>query len=284
MRPGSRRAVTTLAVVIVLLLTTAASVAVDRLRPVPGPGGVVAIDPSFTMLSVPAEPVAPVALPRPLTPVPHPAAARSCPGLPVVPLLPSTAAHAVGARLDVYDRPEGRRVRSLSNPTIEGQQLNVLVVARAGLWLRVRLPVRPNGTTGWVRLMDVTQYDVPYSIVVQLCAHRLTVFREGKAVWAQPVAVGAPRTPTPTGEFYIDFVTPMRYGGAYGPYLMSVAGFSDVLHQFGKNGIGQIGIHGTNRPSSIGTSASHGCVRLRNEELLKLVRMVPAGTPVTIVA
>ena len=279
-----RRVVTALAVAIVVLLTTAASTAVDRLRLRRDPAGVMAIDPPFTVFREPPGTVlADLAAARPRPAPAKPASAGGCPAMPVVPLLPATAARATRARLDVYDKPEGRLVRSLANPTVEGQWLNVLVVERAGLWLRVRLPVRPNGTTGWVRLSDVAQYDAPLHVVVQLCAHRLTVFRGGKAVWAQPVAVGAPRTPTPKGDFYVDFVTPMRYGGAYGPYLLSVAGFSDVLHQFGKNGIGQIGIHGTNRPSSIGTSASHGCVRLRNDALLALVKMVAAGTPVTIV-
>lgn len=284
MRRRSRRSVTALAVAIVLLLATAASTAADRLRTARDPGAVMAIDPPFTMFHEPPGSTfagLPAAKPRATTSART--APGSCQGMPVVPLLSSTAARAVNATLDVYDKPDGRKVRSLANPTVEGQWLNVLVVERAGLWLRVRLPIRPNGTTGWVRLTDVAQYDAPLYIVVQLCAKRLTVFRGGKAVWAQPVAVGAPSTPTPKGDFYVDFVTPMRYGGAYGPYLLSVAGFSDVLHQFGKNGIGQIGIHGTNRPSSIGTAASHGCVRLHNDALLTLVKMVVPGTPVAIV-
>jgi lipoprotein-anchoring transpeptidase ErfK/SrfK len=282
-----RRAGTAIAVVILVLLTTAASTAVDRLRTPgasPGPRSVVAIRPPYTFLAVPA---GSFALPysaavRPAKPAVS-TAARSCPGLPAVSPAPAAGARAAVQALQVYGAPDGALVRTLANPTIEGQVLNMAVLERRGFWLRVQLPVRPNQTTGWVRLTDVSQYEAPYRIVVRLCAHRLTVFRGGKAVWEQPVAVGAPRTPTPTGSFYVDFVTPMRYGGAYGPYLMSVAGFSNVLHQFGKGGIGQIGIHGTNRPSSIGTSASHGCVRLHNAVLLTLVRMVPAGTPVTIV-
>jgi lipoprotein-anchoring transpeptidase ErfK/SrfK len=283
-----RRAVTALVVALVALLTTAASTAVDRLRPPGGPDSVVAIRPAYTFLPVPAGSFdlpfkAAVRPARPAPPVVARPAAASCPGLPAVSPAPAAAARAVVPRLQVYASPGGALARTLANPTIEGQLLNVLVVERRGLWVRVQLPVRPNQTTGWVRLTDVAQYEAPYRIVVRLCAHRLTVFRGGKAVWEQPVAVGAPGTPTPKGSFYVDFVTPMRYGGAYGPFLLSVAGFSDVLHQFGKGGIGQIGIHGTNRPSSIGTSASHGCVRLRNDTLQALVKMVGAGTPVSIV-
>ena len=173
---------------------------------------------------------------------------------------------------------------TLSNPTREGQRLHVLIVETRGFWLRVRLPVRPNGTTGWVRITDVSTFPAPFRILVELCAHRITVFRAGKAVWQRPVAVGKPATPTPRGSFYVDFITTMRAGGAYGPYLLSVAGFSDVLHQYGNGGIGQIALHGTNRPALVGTSASHGCVRLRNADITYLAHLVPPGTPVTIVA
>lgn len=284
-----RRAVTALVVVLAALLALATSTAVDRLRDPGGPDSVVAIEPTYTFLPVPAGSFdlpfqAAVQPARPTPPVAaRPAARSACPGLSAVSPAPATAARAVVPRLEIHASPGGPLARTLANPTVEGQALNVLVVERRGPWARVQLPVRPNQTTGWVRLADVAPFAAPYRIVVRLCAHRLTVFRGGKAVWEQPVAIGAPGTPTPKGSFYVDFVTPMRYGGAYGPYLLSVAGFSNVLHQFGKGGIGQIGIHGTNRPSSIGTSASHGCVRLSNATLLKLVTMIGAGTPVTIV-
>ncbi|HEU0129452.1 MAG TPA: L,D-transpeptidase family protein [Mycobacteriales bacterium] len=281
----TRRGVTTLAVALLVLLTTAASVAVDRLRP---PGDPLAASPivgPYTMLPVPNGtvdlPFDPTVRPKVVAaPV---ARVGACPAAPAVSPLPATPARAVGTALAVRTAPDGPVARTLSNPTIEGQQLTVLVVERRGAWLRVQLPVRPNGSTGWVRAAEVAPYTAPFRIQVELCAKRLTVYRGGRAVWQRPVAVGAPRTPTPTGSFYVDFVTPMRYGGAYGPFLLSVAGFSNVLHQFGNGGIGQIGIHGTNRPSSIGTAASHGCVRLRNADLLQLVKLVPPGTPVTIV-
>lgn len=285
----TRRAVTALLAVIVVLLTTAATTAVDRLRPAPGPFAVRPIAPSYVLLpvaDVPAPPGTVVARPRATTPsaaVPRGSGGGSCPAMPAVPAAKATGARATVPRLSVYDAPDGRVTRVLANPTVENAVLNTLVLARHGDWLRVQLPVRPNGTTGWVRAADMAPYEVPYRIVVQLCRHRLTLFKGGKEVWAQPVAIGAPGTPTPKGAFYVDFITPMRASGAYGPYLVSVAGFSNVLNQFGKNGIGQIGIHGTNRPSSIGTSASHGCVRLRNDNLRALVKVVPEGTPVLIV-
>ncbi len=281
---GSRRAVTVLAVVILLLLASAGGLALDRLRPGPGPSDVTAIDPTFTMLY---EPPPPFDLPvdhsvRPL-PAPRRNAAAPCPALPAVPARQATAAYPRGGSLAVYDAPDGRRVRALSNPTDENQRLTMLVRERRGEWVRAQFPIRPNHTTGWVRAADVVQYDVPYRIVVQLCAKKLTVFKAGKPVWTLSAAVGKPSTPTPLGSFFVDYVVPMRVGGSYGPYLLSVGGFSNVLHNFG-GGIGQIGIHGTNRPALIGSAVSNGCVRLPNDAIYRLVKMVGPGTPVAIVA
>ena len=280
-----RRNVTALAAAIAVLLTTAGSTAVGRtFVPKPGPNDVRAIAPSYVLLPVKdAPPVARPAVPKPVT---KPQVAKTrviCPTLPNVSAAPATAAKAVVARVKVYDRPHGRVLRTLDSPTVEGAVLNVLVRGSSGPWLRVQLPVRPNQAEGWVLATDFVRYDVPYRVVVQRCAKRITVFKSGVQVWQRPAAVGKPKTPTPTGSFYVDFVAPMRYGGAYGPYLVSVAGFSNVLQQFGKNGIGQIAIHGTNKPSSVGHAASNGCVRLYNSDLVELVKFLPEGSPVTIV-
>jgi lipoprotein-anchoring transpeptidase ErfK/SrfK len=61
-----------------------------------------------------------------------------------------------------------------------------------------------------------------------------------------------------------------------------VAGFSDVLETFG-GGVGQIAMHGTNRPDLIGGKVSHGCVRMTNQSITQLKDLAPPGTPVEIV-
>jgi lipoprotein-anchoring transpeptidase ErfK/SrfK len=71
-------------------------------------------------------------------------------------------------------------------------------------------------------------------------------------------------------------------GGPYGTHQVSVAAFSNVYSTFG-GGVGQIAIHGTNDPAKLGTPASHGCVRMLNDDIAKLADMVPDGTPVQIV-
>jgi lipoprotein-anchoring transpeptidase ErfK/SrfK len=282
-KSAMRRNVTALGVAIAVLFTTGATTAAGRLmtRP-PGPGDVVAIEPSYVLLPVSDAPAKPKPVAKPKA-APAAKTQRVCPQLPAVSAAPVTAAKAVVPSVKVYDRPDGRVVRVLASPTVEGATLNTIVVERRGTWLRVQLPIRPNETTGWVFLTDFAQYEVPYQVVVQRCARRITVFRSGVQVWSRPAAVGKPRTPTPTGNFYVDFVAPMRYGSAYGPYLVSVAGFSNVLHQFGKNGIGQIAIHGTNNPASVGHAASNGCVRLYNKDLVELVKFLPEGSRVRIV-
>ena len=72
-------------------------------------------------------------------------------------------------------------------------------------------------------------------------------------------------------------------GGAYGPYALGLAAHSDTLSEFA-GGDGQIGLHGTNEPWSIGQAASHGCVRVPNEVVAQLATGLPLGTPVTIEA
>lgn len=276
-----RRGVTVLTVTVVALIAMAGGVAADRLRE-PGPFAVQQITPDYTFMKVAAPP--PPAKVRPVVkPVHRSSAARAaCPALPKVDDDLAIAGRAVVPQVKVYDRPDGKHLRTLTNPTVEGKPLHALVKEMRGFWLRVQLVARPNGSTGWVRMTDFSQYETPYRIVVQRCSKRLVVFRSGREVWRRTVAVGKARTPTPTGEFFVDFITPMRCC-AYGPMMLSVAGFSNVLYQFGKGGTGQIAIHGTSADWSVGKAASNGCVRMHNADIVTLSKMVPPGTPVTII-
>jgi lipoprotein-anchoring transpeptidase ErfK/SrfK len=96
------------------------------------------------------------------------------------------------------------------------------------------------------------------------------------------VAVGTPESPTPTGHFFVDAkVRLLDPTGPYGAGQVSVTGFSDVYQTFGA-GIGQIAIHGTDQPNLIGQGVSHGCVRVTNPQILRLLAMVPTGAPVDV--
>jgi lipoprotein-anchoring transpeptidase ErfK/SrfK len=158
-----------------------------------------------------------------------------------------------------------------------------LAVRDYGEWVQVLLPVRPNGTTGWVRGKEVSRIAVTHRIIVDLSANSMQVENGGVVTGTYPVSSGTGGTPTPTGLFYVrELVTQARTDGPYGPFVFGLSGYSEVLNDF-DGGEGAIGIHGTNRPDAIGDSVSHGCVRLTNETLLDISRTLPLGTPVEIV-
>jgi len=151
-------------------------------------------------------------------------------------------------------------------------------------WARVRLPVRPNGSEGWVKADDVMLYVVDSKVEIDLSERSLTYFEDGEEVLTTPVAVGTSRNPTPVGEFFVtDNVTLANPGSPWGPHAFGISARSDTITEY-NGGDGIIGIHGTNRPASIGNAASLGCVRLPNEVITALHQMVPIGTPVEITA
>ena len=157
-----------------------------------------------------------------------------------------------------------------------------LVEEDQGEWLKVLLPIRPNGSTGFVRASDVTVSENPYSIDIELAEHRLTVSKGDEVTIDEPIGVGTASTPTPGGKYYLkELLQPPDPNGTYGPYAYGLSGFSNVLQEF-NGGDGVIGIHGTNQPEAIGTDVSHGCIRVSNEAITEMAGMLPLGTPVHI--
>jgi lipoprotein-anchoring transpeptidase ErfK/SrfK len=149
-------------------------------------------------------------------------------------------------------------------------------------WLQVLLPVRPNGSTGWVRAADVSLATTAYRITVELAAHRLTVHQGDAVVLTDTVAVGAAATPTPTGHFYIRaLLKAPNPHTAYGPFAYGLSGYSPTLEQFA-GGDAEVGIHGNNDTSALGHNISHGCIRMSNDGITKLAATLPLGTPVDI--
>lgn len=169
---------------------------------------------------------------------------------------------------------------ALPNPTDENVPLVFLVRDEQGSRLKVAIPERPNGTELWVDKTDVVTSDVPNRIVVEVGAHRLTVYRghSDEAVMTTTVAVGSDATPTPLGHFYVDISVAQT---SYTPWILSVAGFSDALQSFG-GGNGQIAIHGWSDTSVLGRNVSNGCVRVSFDDLWRLRDLAPVGTPVDI--
>ncbi|HVL81501.1 MAG TPA: L,D-transpeptidase [Actinomycetota bacterium] len=186
----------------------------------------------------------------------------------------------------VHGSPEGKLTHRLAHPTENGVPLVFLVQRQDDGWLKVYLPVRPNGSTGWIRERDVELTQHSYRIVVRLKDHRLLAFEgggeQGRLILAADVGVGTANTPTPGGTYYIkELLRPRDPNSVYGKYAYGLSGFSNVLQTF-RGGPGVIGIHGTNDPSSIGRDVSAGCIRMRNRDIAKLVKILPLGTPVEI--
>jgi lipoprotein-anchoring transpeptidase ErfK/SrfK len=197
----------------------------------------------------------------------------------------SLVAQAKPASMPIYAAAGGTEAsQSLDNPNENGAPLVFLVKERQGDWFNVYLPVRPNGSTGWVRAADVNVASNPYSVDIALAAHRLVVHNGDEVVLDEPIGVGTAQTPTPGGVYYIkELLQPPDPNGPYGPYAYGLSGFSNVIDEF-RGGDGVIGIHGTNEPEAIGTDVSHGCIRMSNEAILELVPVLPLGTPVHITA
>jgi hypothetical protein len=149
------------------------------------------------------------------------------------------------------------------------------------LWVHVRLPVLPNGTTAWVPRRSLGAYaTVATRLVVDLRELRATLYRNGRAVFTAPVGVGAEASPTPAGQFTVRSKL-TRYANAfYGPIAFGTTARSSVLTDW--PGGGFVGIHGTNEPQAIPGRVSHGCIRLRNDDILRLAALMPVGTPLTV--
>ena len=194
-------------------------------------------------------------------------------------------AEAQPAQVQVYaSASEDDPTTTLDNPNENGAPLVFLVEEDLGDWLKVLLPVRPNGSTGYVRAADVNVVENPYRIDIALADHRLVVTKGDEVVADEPIGVGTESTPTPGGRYYIkELLQPPDPGGAYGPYAYGLSGFSNVVEEF-NGGDGVIGIHGTNEPELIGTDVSHGCIRMSNEAITDLAAVLPLGTPVHIAA
>jgi lipoprotein-anchoring transpeptidase ErfK/SrfK len=184
-------------------------------------------------------------------------------------------------------RPDRRApvVARLSTRTPEGTSTIVPVLERrkrAGrLWIRVGLPVLPNNTTGWVGRSALGGYGtVTTRLVVDIQSLTAALLRNGRVVFEAPVGVGASRWPTPRGEFLVRSRLTRFESPFYGPLAFGTSARSAVLTDWPAGGF--VGIHGTNRPELLPGRVSHGCIRMRNEDILRLGKLMPVGTPVTI--
>jgi lipoprotein-anchoring transpeptidase ErfK/SrfK len=187
-----------------------------------------------------------------------------------------------------HSRPDAHSpvVDTIATKTPEGTDNVVLVLGRRTdearrLWVSVRIPALPDNVTAWVERSALGGYTlVRTRLEIDRQRLKVTLYRDGRAIFAAPAGVGKPEWPTPKGNFYVrnrltDFASP-----AYGPLAFGTSARSPVHTDW--PGGGFIGIHGTNEPWLIPGRVSHGCVRLRNRDVLRLGKLMPIGTPVTI--
>ena len=203
-------------------------------------------------------------------------------------LLPARTSEVATVRdgideVPLHDSATGPETGTIPAAGDYGQRQVFLVVGREGDRLHVLLPIRPNGSKAWI---DASQVDVAthdYQIQVSLSGYQMLVQKGSEAVIDTPIGVGTQDTPTVGGEFYTwVLIDPTNSG--YGSYAYGLSGFS-TLQQFA-GGDGRMGVHGTNDESSIGRSVSHGCVRVPDAVVVRMVEEVglPLGVPVTVVA
>jgi lipoprotein-anchoring transpeptidase ErfK/SrfK len=169
-----------------------------------------------------------------------------------------------------------------------GQPLRFLVIDAArdedgDIWLRIQLPIWPNGQRGWVAATDVWVARAAERVVVDLSERRLVRIRGGGEVTELPVAIGAASTPTPPGRYFVwAKVDTDRPAGPYGSFILGLSGFSEAIEPWTEwPGQPRLAIHGTDDRTDAGHAVSNGCVRVLNA-LLDTLRDVPMGTPVVI--
>jgi lipoprotein-anchoring transpeptidase ErfK/SrfK len=170
---------------------------------------------------------------------------------------------------------------------ITGEQTTLPVLARSigaggSRWLQVMLPGRPDGLTGWISQTGTRPLVTPWRIVVDLSARRVEAYREGEEVRVFRAVVGESSTPTPSGEFFVEETLKMAPAEPGGPFALALSARSNALQEF-EGGPGQIAIHGReNLGGTLGTAASHGCIRLATASIDWLAAHIGPGTPVTI--
>jgi L,D-transpeptidase-like protein len=189
----------------------------------------------------------------------------------------------------IYSRPSGqaRKVGRLHLTTEDRFPEVYLVLTRwndagGNAWLQIRIPKRPNGGIGWVRAEALGSLQTVHThLLIDRRALRATLSRDGKVLFTARIGVGKRSTPTPAGHFWIREKFRVKGTTIYGPRAIGTSAYAPYLTDWPGGGV--VGLHGTNQPSLIPGRPSHGCIRLRNRDILRLYRLAPRGTPIEIV-
>jgi lipoprotein-anchoring transpeptidase ErfK/SrfK len=203
----------------------------------------------------------------------------------------SLAAQAKVPQIGIYDNPAAATPgKTLPNPWLLNNEADeaipqvFLVEEQRPDWVKVLLADRPNGSSGWVRASDVQLMPNPYRLQVRLGDHKISVFQGADSIYEGQVAIGASATPTPPGKYYTRvLIQAPDPNTVYGPFAYGLSAHSEVLNEY-NGGDAEVGVHGNNDVSVLGKSVTHGCIRMDNDEITKLSKVLPLGTPVEIVS
>jgi len=210
--------------------------------------------------------------------------------------------HVLTAKTDtvdvpVFDGPEGEFFQleyeyldgstvnyPLRNPTYFGNDLALMVIEGepGDDWAKVQLPVRPNGKTAWVQTGFFDWSTHNYHIDINVTDNWVKVWEGDELIVESSAITGRPGRETPVVEAYIDEIIEGPTA-AYGPYILSIAAFSETLNIF-SSGLPKLALHGTNEPDKMGEFVSSGCVRVENDIITLIAETVPIGTAVNIFA
>jgi lipoprotein-anchoring transpeptidase ErfK/SrfK len=187
----------------------------------------------------------------------------------------------------VFSSPgEGSFMRLSATRPITGEETILPVVkssgASRGEWLEVMLPGRPNGRKGWIARAGTKLEYTRWRLVVNTSHRRVDVYDAGRRVRSFATVVGAPGTPTPVGEFFVEESVALKPSAVGYPYALALSARSNVIQEFA-GGPGQIALHGLdNVGGTPGTAVSHGCLRLDTADISWLASHINPGVPVVV--
>lgn len=200
----------------------------------------------------------------------------------------TATAHSSVESLIAFDEPNGEIIDlpfRVPNPHQFGGALTLMVTEGSleDEWVRVQLPVRPNGQEAWIPTAD---YDIRQTTVraeVTLSETSVRVFDGDELIAESQAAIGTEETPTPLGTFYVAAKRHNPPEESYlGEWALVLSGYSETLPSF-SGGLPVIAIHGTNNPDTeLGQAISNGCVRVPNDVIQFLAKHVPLGAPVIV--
>lgn len=149
-------------------------------------------------------------------------------------------------------------------------------------WVKVLVQRRPKNAEVWIPARATHRVWVSWRIQVSLSSRTVRIYHSGQLARRMRVVVGAPSTPTPTGNFYVVDHLRLYNNWAHGVWALATSAYSLKLKHF-DGGDGVVAMHGRGLlPEPVGTAASHGCIRFNNGDIAWMASRIPNGTRIEI--